>query len=68
MLPNKRTNVLNVIHATVKKSSSVIITENSERVRCEGEEVVIMQRGYGSDEVPNRKIDFKQHFEWYMKG
>jgi len=54
--------------ANVNRNFWLKIGENSERVRCEGEEVVIMQRGYGSDEVPNRKIDFKQHFEWYMKG
>jgi len=52
----------------VNRNFWVKIGDHSEQVRCEGDEVVIMQRGYGSDEIPNRKIDFKQHFEWYMKG
>ena len=45
-----------------------IFTDEADLQRCEGDEVVMMQRGFGSGEIPNRKIDFKQHFEWYMKG
>jgi len=52
----------------MSKSYWMKVGDEADLQRCEGDEVVMMQRGFGSGEIPNRKIDFKQHFEWYMKG
>ena len=40
-----------------------------DRIRCHGEEVVALQRGFDDlPELPNRKIPFKQSFKAYQDG